>query len=123
MFISRGSQTFKSWGHIHLSYRLAVHKVTDWEQFIGTLWQWSILLFSWTSSVVQCSEMNTVCYVQGDGSAAVSALGLFIALMMEAVCTPETSVYIMETTRRYIPQTCHVQGNMHTHIHCNYRFT
>jgi hypothetical protein len=29
---------------------------------------------------------------------------VLIALMMEAVRTPETSVYFNETTRRYIPE-------------------
>jgi hypothetical protein len=32
-----------------------------------------------------------------------------IALMMEAVHTSETSVYFNETTRRYIPEGCHLQ--------------
>jgi hypothetical protein len=31
-----------------------------------------------------------------------------LALMMEAVCTSETSVYFNETTRRYVPQDCGV---------------
>jgi hypothetical protein len=39
-----------------------------------------------------------------DISSWVSAHGLFIALMMEAVHTSETSVYFNETTRRYIPE-------------------
>jgi hypothetical protein len=30
-------------------------------------------------------------------------------MMMEAVRTSETSVYFIETTRRYIPQGCHHQ--------------
>jgi len=36
--------------------------------------------------------------------------GLFIALKMEAVCTSETSAYY-ETTRRYIPEICHLLLN------------
>jgi hypothetical protein len=35
--------------------------------------------------------------------------GRFIALMMDAVRTSETSVYFNETTRRYIPEGCHLQ--------------
>jgi hypothetical protein len=30
------------------------------------------------------------------------------ALMMEAVRTSETSIYFNETTRRYIPEGCHL---------------
>jgi hypothetical protein len=33
-----------------------------------------------------------------------------IALMMEAVRIPKTSVYFNEITRRYIPQGCHLQN-------------
>jgi hypothetical protein len=33
---------------------------------------------------------------------------IFIALMMEAVHTSETSVYLSETTWRYIPEDCHL---------------
>jgi hypothetical protein len=33
----------------------------------------------------------------------------FITMMMEAVRTSETSVYFNETTRRYIPEGCHLQ--------------
>jgi hypothetical protein len=32
---------------------------------------------------------------------------LITALMMEAVCTCETSVYFDRTTRRYVPEGCH----------------
>jgi hypothetical protein len=32
------------------------------------------------------------------------------ALMMDAVRTSETSVYSSETTRRYIPEDCHIQN-------------
>jgi hypothetical protein len=32
----------------------------------------------------------------------------FTALMMEAVRTSGTSVYFHETTRRYIPESCHL---------------
>jgi hypothetical protein len=35
--------------------------------------------------------------------------GLFIVLMMEAVCTSETSVYFHKTTCHYIPESCHLQ--------------
>jgi hypothetical protein len=31
-----------------------------------------------------------------------------IALMMNAVCTSETSVHSSETSRRYIPEYCHL---------------
>jgi hypothetical protein len=34
-----------------------------------------------------------------------------IALMMEAVCTSETSVYYNETTRRSIPEGYHLHSN------------
>jgi hypothetical protein len=34
--------------------------------------------------------------------------GLIIALMMEAVSTSETSVYFYETTKRNIPEDCHL---------------
>jgi hypothetical protein len=37
--------------------------------------------------------------------------GRFIALMMEAVHISETSVYLYETTWRYIPEAYH----LHTH--------
>jgi hypothetical protein len=40
----------------------------------------------------------------------VSIIREFIALMMEAVSTTETSVYSNETTRRYIPE----DFNIHT---------
>jgi hypothetical protein len=33
-----------------------------------------------------------------------------IALMMEAVCASETSVYFSDTTRRYIPESCHLNA-------------
>jgi hypothetical protein len=36
------------------------------------------------------------------------AWGLFIALMMETVRTSETSVYFNNTTRRHIPEGCHL---------------
>jgi hypothetical protein len=32
----------------------------------------------------------------------------FVAIMMEAVSTPETSVYVNETTQRYIPEDCNL---------------
>jgi hypothetical protein len=32
-----------------------------------------------------------------------------IALMMEAVCTSETSVFFCETTRSHIAEGCHLQ--------------
>jgi hypothetical protein len=32
----------------------------------------------------------------------------YIVLIMEAVCSSETSVYFKETTRRYIPEGCHL---------------
>jgi hypothetical protein len=35
-------------------------------------------------------------------------LGCIIALMMEAVCTSETSIYFNETTWHYIPDGCHL---------------
>jgi hypothetical protein len=31
-----------------------------------------------------------------------------IVLVMEAVCTSETTVYFNETTLRYIPEGCHI---------------
>jgi hypothetical protein len=34
--------------------------------------------------------------------------GLFIALMMEALRTSESSFYFNETTRRHIPEGCHL---------------
>jgi hypothetical protein len=40
----------------------------------------------------------------------IFGLGLFIALIMEAVRTSKTSVYSNETiTPRYIPESCHLQ--------------
>jgi hypothetical protein len=38
----------------------------------------------------------------------VSIIRAFVALMMEAGSTSETSVYFNDTTRRYIPDICHL---------------
>jgi hypothetical protein len=38
----------------------------------------------------------------------IAPCSLFIDLMMEPVRTSETSVYFNETTRRYIPEGCHL---------------
>jgi len=38
----------------------------------------------------------------------VRACSLLEVLMMEAVRTSETSVYFHETTRRYVPESCHL---------------
>jgi hypothetical protein len=49
----------------------------------------------------------------------ISDRGLFIALMKEAVCTPETSVYLNVITRRYIPKNSKLHtrccGNLKSH--------
>jgi hypothetical protein len=47
-------------------------------------------------------------------SSKPSARGLFVALMMEAERTFQTPVYI-ETTRRYIKKSCHLQTSVVFH--------
>jgi hypothetical protein len=39
-----------------------------------------------------------------------------IALMMEAVSTSETPVYFHETTRRYLPESCHLHTRRHENL-------
>jgi hypothetical protein len=41
------------------------------------------------------------------GGGGVECMRSFIALMMEAVCTPETSVYF-KATQHYIAESCHL---------------
>jgi hypothetical protein len=38
---------------------------------------------------------------------------LLSTLMMEAVCTSDTSAYLNETTRHYIPERCHLHNYKH----------
>jgi hypothetical protein len=40
----------------------------------------------------------------------------WIALMMGAVRTSETSLYFNDTTRRYIPQGCHLHTRRHENL-------
>jgi hypothetical protein len=42
-----------------------------------------------------------------------------ITLMMEAVCTSETSVNFYETTRRNIPQDCHLHTRLRENLQSN----
>jgi hypothetical protein len=44
-----------------------------------------------------------ISYLLCETSSWLFSCGLLITLMMEAVCTSETSVYFHETTRHYIP--------------------
>jgi hypothetical protein len=46
----------------------------------------------------------------------------FIILMMEAVCTSETLGYLNETSRHYIPGSCHLQNNISS-FYLSFKFT
>jgi hypothetical protein len=39
-----------------------------------------------------------------------------VTLMIETVSTSETSVYVNETTRIYVPERCHLHENLRSHL-------
>jgi hypothetical protein len=55
-------------------------------------------------SFVGCSAVSSTPNFQ-----SYVLLESILALMMEAVCTPETSVYFNDTTRHCIPKCCYLQ--------------
>jgi hypothetical protein len=65
---------------------------------------WDVALCS-LIEVDQVSEMHTASIIRA----------MMINLMMEAVCTSETSVYFYKTTQHCIPEGCH----LHIHRHDN----
>jgi hypothetical protein len=104
MKISSSSYTIMSYAHTGIGPMLGTTYVRDMLNF-------SVCLFANRSSIQMYKQQTQTCMniliispLAVRFQVITAAHSLFIALMMEAVCTSETSVYYNENTWRYIPQ-------------------
>jgi hypothetical protein len=85
---------YLKWLYYHLSVRIML--------------QWKIVSSFVSFQIITAASMMTGFWDTAP-CILVEVDRRFIALMMWAVCTSETSFCFDETTRRHIPETCHVQ--------------